>query len=1454
MKTQTQNSSTDILGIDIGSVSVAAVQLNRKGRIVNSAYRFHQGNLMAVLESVLNRFAPLQIRGISTTRSTPHLLRSDGQYDDRIAVIRGARQIHDRFGTILMVGGERFGALFFDESGNYRHFRTNSSCAAGTGSFLDQQAARLNLDGSEELSRIAGENRGELPKIATRCAVFAKTDLIHAQQEGYGLSEICDGLCFGLAGNIVNTLFSAQKPRSPVLFVGGVSRNEAVAAHLRQLMNATVITDPYGPLYGAMGAALFLMEEKPVEMENNPERQIRAWDEVLIREETENRRYDYPPLELTLSDYPDFSGIESYEYRPGEYGPGEYESDKYRMDRQKERYPVEVDLYEPLPEKGSLPVLLGFDIGSTSTKAVITDEEGRVLAGFYTRTAGQPVAAMQQILGSVDDMVRKKRIDLQVIAAGTTGSGRNLIGKILGADLILDEITAHARAATELRPDADTIIEIGGQDAKFTTLKDGRVTFCTMNTVCAAGTGSFVEEQAKKLDCPLPEYAGRALGKRAPLASDRCTVFMERDINHFLNRGYSADEALVSTLHSVRENYLTKVASEGAIGDTVLFQGATAKNRALVAAFEQRLNRPIHVSRFPHLTGALGAALSLMDKGKEGEAEKSRFRGLQLHQKEIPIRSEVCELCTNHCKLTVARVDRETAAYGFLCGRDYDTQKFVNNNRSGFDLIRARKRIYEKTAPRPPQKPLRENIVVGIPDALHLTPDIFFWKTFFRAISIKTVVSSDFKDGLKLGRSASGAEFCAPMTAFCGHIAHLSDNADLLFLPHYLEEKGDPKGENRKYCYYTQYSSALGASIRNTPAITPLIRSVYHSFHTKTQLYRALKDALPFSVSFFEISGAYDRALDHREKAEWELKALYREKRADPDEIHGVLLGRPYAVLSKTMNKNIPDIFGSLGIKVFFQDMVPENDSRQLDDLLQEVHWHYVAEILKAAETAARTPGAYPILVTSFKCTPDAFAVEYFKGLMESYKKPYLILQLDEHDSSVGYETRIEAAVRAFRNHYEQAQESTIPGSRNAEMAEPQQIQDHALRPAYASELGKKTLLIPNWDPIAIPFVAACLRREGIDAIPMENTAEAIPQSLRRNTGQCIPINILAKNFTDTVEKHHLDPGNCLVWMINSTISCNLGMYAHHLRTLIAQEGMPEAGVYKGASSFSDISLKLPTEVYFAYMFSGMVRKMGCRIRPYEKNSGETDRVIEESIALLIRAFEGEVPKTDAVQKVVNAFGAVETLPRTRPGTKVAIFGDLYARDNPVINQDLVPCIEENRGEAVTVPYSDYVKMISGQYLKRWFLEGRYMSVLSSKAFLTAVRRQERHYYRIFEQILQEPMRTFDDSHEKILRRFNLRLEHTGESMENILKLYYLKKHDPDIRLFVQTSPAFCCPGLITEAMIRQIEQWLRTPIVSITYDGTAGDRNSAIIPYMKYPMGDGEAADGGDRSHRALP
>jgi predicted nucleotide-binding protein (sugar kinase/HSP70/actin superfamily) len=368
-----------------------------------------------------------------------------------------------------------------------------------------------------------------------------------------------------------------------------------------------------------------------------------------------------------------------------------------------------------------------------------------------------------------------------------------------------------------------------------------------------------------------------------------------------------------------------------------------------------------------------------------------------------------------------------------------------------------------------------------------------------------------------------------------------------------------------------------------------------------------------------------------------------------------------------------------------------------------------------------------------------------------------------------------------------------------------------------------------------MPLIIANLKSEGIDARLLEETDTSIQKSLRHNSGQCIPLSIIAQEFIDYVEKYNIDPSKTVLWIMATTLACNLKMFPHHIKNIFHSygNGMSEAEVYTGSMSFVDLSMKLPLSSYLAYMFGGLVRKMGCKIRPYEKEKGTTDRVIKKSIDILADAFLGNRSKESAVEEVVSYFEGIEVSYEQRP--KVAVFGDLYVRDNDVLNQDLLHFIEDNGGEVITTPFSSFLKMISGQYFRKWFIEGQYLNVLSTKTFFATALMLEKVYYKHFDRVVKEPDFEYNDSPEKILAEYNIRVENTGESMDNILKIYYLKKHYPDVSLFVQTSPAFCCPSLVTQAMAQEIEEKTGVPMVSITYDGTGGSKNDIIIPYLRY-------------------
>jgi len=1388
------------LGIDIGAVCISIVQVGKDKNIIQSAYLFHEGQIEQHLRTELSKFKRKSIHSIAITSSSPQIVKFANRYDNRVCFITAAKEIFPQADALLIVGGEKFGLAVFDKLGNYKTFKSNTSCAAGTGSFLDQQSRRLNLKNIAEFSDLAYRNNGNFPKIASRCSVFAKTDLIHAQQEGFTLPEICDGLCHGLARNITDTVFSNSHDISNLVFAGGVSQNKAVARHIQKLTGFTPLTHPHGHLFGAYGAVLLMINEEK-EIEKLPG--IKHLDEIIDAKLKEKSFY-YQPLQKELTNYPDFTSWKSYQFK-SHFHPN--------------TTPVEVDLYQDFNQLKSNKVYLGIDIGSTSTKAILMDPEKNVQAGLYTRTSGQPVIAIQTIFEAIDHLQEEFKLHFEIMATGTTGSGRKFVGKIIGADQIIDEISAHARAAVELDPLVDTIIEIGGQDSKFTTLKKGMVTFSLMNNVCAAGTGSFIEEQAIKLGVPLSDYSNRAEKRSAPLTSDRCTVFMERDLNHYLNEKYHVDELLASVLHSVRDNYLSKVAIGASIGEKIFFQGATAKNRALVSAFEQKLGKPIMVSKYCHLTGAFGVALTLLD----AKVISKNFRGIELYKITIPVHAEICDLCTNNCKLNVARINGTTEAYGFLCGRDFNDNKFVENNTSGFDLIKAHKQVYRFIQ----DKNLEKDIAIGIPAALYLWEDLFLWKSFFNKLGIKTISSENYLDAVKNGKNVSGAEFCAPIASMQGHIVYLASRTNYIFLPVYLEEKQKNEKRRRLYCYYTQYASSIAASIPNSEIrlISPVLNSLQNKLLLILELFKSLNTIFP-KLSLMDVSIAYDFAKKENKKRNSVWMNLYNEHSIYDESLKVALIGRPYTVLSAALNNKIPSIFSRLGIKTFFQDMlpVPEKEAKELSEMLDAFKWNYAAKIVTAADYVAKTENLYPVMLTSFKCTPDAFVIEYFKQILEAHKKPYLILQLDEHDSNIGYETRIEAAIRSFKNHKENHDHTinTLP------------IETRNSLIAGVSALKNKTLLLPNWDDYALRLLIATLRHAGVDARPLKDTTSSIQRSLGSNTGQCIPLNIILQDAVDYIYENQLDPSNTVIWMINSGLSCNLSMFPHYMAKMLKSmgNGLEKVKIYLSDISFVDISMNTSINVYLAYMFGGYLRKIVCKIRPYEVYKGETDRIAEKSLDYLSQVIEKGESREEALKVVIAWFEAIKIKKESRP--KVAIFGDLYARDNEVLNQDLVRLIEENGGEAITTPYSEYLKIISSPYLVRAFKEGRYLNAATMKFLRNIIPFVEAKYYKYFQKLVDEkPANHISDVEEK-LAYFNVKIVNGGESLENLLKIFHIVEQHPDLTLFVQTNPAYCCPSLVTESMSAKIEKLTGIPIVSIEYDGTVSKKNEDVIPFLK--------------------
>ncbi|MFW5878578.1 MAG: acyl-CoA dehydratase activase-related protein, partial [Myxococcota bacterium] len=690
-------------------------------------------------------------------------------------------------------------------------------------------------------------------------------------------------------------------------------------------------------------------------------------------------------------------------------------------------------------------------------------------------------------------------------------------------------------------------------------------------------------------------------------------------------------------------------------------------------------------------------------------------------------------------------------------------------------------------------------------------------------------------------------------------------------------------------CYYTQFASTVvGTALEEQERIlSPLFGGPGGEKATRRELVSVLAPLLEAEPR--EILDAYDRALRFDLGVRRSAAQAFRERASRRKDIEVVLVGRPYTIHAPRMSKGIPRLLSTQGVAVSVQDEIPREELQRSKGAvpweLHDLPWSYASRILSVARYAAGEEGIYPVFISSFRCSPDAFVIEPFRQILDEAGKPYLILQVDDLDSAVGYETRIEAGIRAFRNHFARRSDRSRQPARKLRRSLPPSPEtlfaggEKEQRRSSISDLGKladetfssaleavstpfkslwghlhtlreKTLLVPRWDPLVCDLLVEMFRARGIDARLLVETPDLIARAMRHNGGQCIPVNLIAEECIDYVHSHDLDPKRTALWIAKARWACNIPMYAAFLQRILHGEGLGEIEVYRGMATFSDVDPTAPVDAYFAYLYGGLLRRFGCMIRPYEDEPGATDRAIEQAMELCRSAFRSEIPREQVLERVTELLDRVPQSPASRP--KVAVFGDFYARDNDILNQGLERAIERAGGEVVTTPYSEYARIISSAHFKRLWMHGRLGEWTALKALLAFVDSLERRYRRRLSPRYRDVAACSEENLEQALSVFGMRIEQSGESFENILKVLHLRRCHPDLALFVQVNPAFCCPALVTEAMSERMEQVTGVPMVSITYDGTSSGRNHVIQPYLKHLRRECCGREGEDEGRRA--
>ncbi len=910
-----------------------------------------------------------------------------GHHNELRALARGVGSLYPDVDQIFEIGGGGARFLAIDAESDpggvgVGDYELSGECAAGTGAFLDQQATRLRFR-VEDVAGVA-LSAERAARVAGRCSVFAKTDMIHAQQKGASPGEVLRGLCEAVARNFETAVLRARRPGGRVAFVGGVAENRAVLEAFRHVLSVDgrMFTPPFPAHCAAVGAAL-TAREAGTDLSGR-----HAWT-----------RGPTCPARVGAPAFPSWP-------------PLDLEEVVLLRDRARVSSP---------PAAGPVEGFLGVDVGSVSTNLVLVDGEGELLHEIYLRTEGRPLEAVDRGLKEIRDLFGTR---LVVRGSCTTGSGRELVGEFLGADAVHDEITAHKTGAFRvarryLGTGVDTIFEIGGQDAKYIHLRDGVVVDFAMNEACAAGTGSFLEEQAEKLGVRIEgEFSRLALQAGQPLRlGERCTVFMERDVARWQHEGAGLPDLLAGLAYAVVENYLNRVVRGRPVGDTVFFQGGTAYNDAVAAAFSRVLGKRVFVPPHNGVLGAYGAALLAREKVAALGGPTS-FRGFDLAAVRHEVRVLSCSGCSNRCEVQEVSIEGRKSYWGDKCSERFRRPPKVDARPVVEDLVALREQALGADDPArhlhgsPPGRDL--GVSVGIPRALGAYERLPFWSAYLGRLGFRLRLSEPTtRETAELGTGAAVAEPCFPVQAAHGHAVQLlRGDVDHILVPNVVTAV--PSGEgacNAFVCPWAQtfpfvLAASPPASAGRARLLAPTVRFQDGPRAVEEGLWREFRRFGPGRRAHRAAVRAAYRAQDSFRAAVERagLRALGALEGSDQPGI--VLVGRPYNLYDGGLNLHLPRKLRSLyGVNLVPLDFLPLQGIA-VSDLSPNMYWDYGRRILQAARYSSRRPNLHLLYFTNFKCGPDSYVKAFAEDAAE---KPFLAVQFDGHGNDAGALTRCEA-------------------------------------------------------------------------------------------------------------------------------------------------------------------------------------------------------------------------------------------------------------------------------------------------------------------------------------------------------------------------------------------------------------------------------------------------------------
>lgn len=1242
-------------GIDVGSTTVKLVILNEQNESIFSKYERHFSDVKTATERVLREAESM----IDTQGMTMSITGSGGMgladvleipfVQEVIACTRTVEEVIPETDVAIELGGEDAKITFFEGA---LEQRMNGSCAGGTGAFIDQMAVLLKTDanGVNELAK----NYKTIYPIASRCGVFAKTDVQPLINEGAAKEDIAASIFQAVVNQTIAGLAAGRKIKGNIAFLGGPL---FFMSELRQRFIETLniapenVIFPENPqLFVAMGAAFY-----------SEEAEVTTLKDLLHR--------------LTTAEEGHLSPSDTLE----PLFEGEAELADFRM-RHGQAHAQEKSLSD---HEGV--AFLGIDAGSTTTKVALIDDSGNLMYSFYGNNQGQPLETTMTVL---KDLYRKLPENVFIGKAAVTGYGEQLIKNALKVDIGEVETMAHYKAANHFQPGVDFILDIGGQDMKAMTIKDGALSSIQLNEACSSGCGSFIETFAKSLNYNVEDFAKAALKSKAPVdLGSRCTVFMNSKVKQVQKEGASVGDISAGLSYSVIKNAIYKVIKvrrPEELGEKIVCQGGTFYNEAVLRAFEMVTGREVVRPSIAGLMGAFGAALIALENYEVGEktetlslAEIDTFTA----EKEFTH----CGLCENNCMQTVTLFsDGRQFITGNRCERGARIK--IKREDKKVNLVDYKYRRLFKYRPLRKKEAIRGEI--GIPRVLNMYENYPLWHTFFSDLGFRVKLSPRsnkelYEQGMETIPSDTA---CYPAKIAHGHIQALIDSGvPMIFYPGVVFEREESKeADNHFNCPIVQsYPDVIRNNVDDIREGKVDYRNPYLNLANEASvakvLGRCFKD---LGITQEEINSALHHAYeelevfkeDIRQKGEETLLMLNQK-----GERGVVLSGRPYH-LDPEINHGIAEVITQEGFHVLTEDSV--SHLSDVGNLRVVNQWVYHSRLYAAARVVAKSKNLELVQLNSFGCGLDAVTTDQVEEIMDQYGKIYTVLKIDE-GSNLG---AIRIRLRSLKAAVNERDKSNFEPTKRFE--EPEKI-------VFTKEMRKKhTLLLPMLSPIhQSGLFDIALEASGYNVVCLPAMdREAINVGLKFvNNDSCYPAIISIGQLVEALQSGKYDLNNTSVMMSQTGGGCRATNYIPLLRKALNDAGFPQVPVVsvslgnKGVESNPGFKYTLPMlkRIVVAILYGDLFERVVYRTRPYELEKGQIDALHEE----WLKKVEGNVRNGSLTQfnrnmkKIIKDFDTVPISNEVKP--KVGVVGEILVKYSPTANNDIVRLLEAEGAEAV---------------------------------------------------------------------------------------------------------------------------------------------------------------------------